>query len=121
MKWSNESTGMKALRPFAESQLRNSKNKIRVWSDHYSAWGFFCDQISMFDEFLVWCSIKPGDRILLDPFRHQEEIFTVVKIWRDEEVREVPLWVFRLLGSNSKIFDIKIKEKELFAEAAKLI
>lgn len=120
MNLASESTGMSVLRPIANSQLLITKNKDRVWSDHYFAWGFFCNEISMSEEFLIWCSIDLGDRILLN---HQglDEIFTVVNIKRDEEVREAPLWIYQLLGTNLKTFDVKVKEKELFIEASKLI
>lgn len=111
---------MNILRPLANLQLQIAKNKDRVWSDHYFAWGFFCNEASMFDEFLVWCSIIPGDRLLLNYYGN-DEIFTVVNIKRDQELRESPLLVYQLLGSNFKMFDIKVKEKELFAEASKLI
>lgn len=117
----SESAGMNVLRPLAASKLKNSYDKNRIWSTHYECWGFFDDDITMLDEFLLWCSIKPGDRILLDSFQQNKEIFTVVKIWKDQEIREAPLWIFRLLGPHSKIFDVKIKEKELFVEASKLI
>ena len=117
----SESSGMSLLQSLAAAKLKDSYDKTRIWSDHYNSWGFFSIDITMLDEFLLWCSIKPGDRILLDPTQQNKEIFTVVKIWKDQEVREIPLWTFRLLGPQSKIFDVKVKEKELFVEASKLI
>jgi hypothetical protein len=49
------------------------------------------------------------------------KLFSIVKIWKDEKVQEYPLCIFRFLGSDLKILDIKVKEKELFIEAMKLI
>lgn len=113
----SESHGMSLLKEMAASQLKTSKN--RVWSEEYAAWGFFADDITMFDEFLLWCSISPGDRITLDAPKSVKDFFVVVDIKRDIEIKESPIWVFKLLGPETGILDVKVKEKELFLEAAK--
>jgi hypothetical protein len=117
-----ESTGMSVLFSVAQQELKKESNKKRVWSDVYESWGFFSKDITMFDEFLLWCSINPGDRITLDdPQVSIKNIYTVVGIQRDDEVKESPIWIFKLLGSNCDLLDIKVKEKELFLEARKYI
>lgn len=118
-RYTAESTGMKVLRPMAAACLNNPSCKNKVWSDAYESWGFFGEDATMFDEFVLWCSIRPGDRITLDPPKLIKEFFTVVDIKRDIEVRESPIWIFKLLGPNSSFLDVKVKEKELFAEAMK--
>jgi hypothetical protein len=112
-----ESYGMSALRPMAEMQLKNPTHKSRVWSDLYEAWGFFNKEITNSDEFLLWCSISPGDRITLDRPDQIKDFFTVIGIWRDEEEKESSTWVFRLMGSNYSLLDIKVKEKQMFIGA----
>ena len=121
MRWSSEKLGMAALQPIANSKFHTSYDKKRIWSESFESWGFFCDDVGTLDEFLLWCLIKPGDRIFWETHPKSKEIFTIVKIWKDEKVQEYPLWTFRFLGSDLKILDVKVKEKELFIEAMKLI
>jgi len=116
-----ESQGMPLLKQIASSQLKISSNKHRVWSEDYNSWGFFSSNITMFDEFLLWCNINRGDRITLDPPGSIKDFYLVVEITRDEEIRESPIWVFKLLSSNAKILNINVKEKTLFLEAAKYL
>lgn len=119
-RYTAESTGMAVLKPIVAEQMRkNPTRKKRVWSDEYESWGFFEGDATMLDELLLWCSISPGDRITLDHPGLIKNFFTVVDIKRDTEVRESPLWIFKLLGPNSSFLDVKVKEKELFAEAMK--
>lgn len=114
-----ETTGFSVLRPIAESKLKNEADKQKVWSDFYEAWGLFSLNATMYDEFLLWCSIKVGDRITLDPPEAIKNFYVVVDIERDQEIRESPMLIFKLLGPNCSILDIKVKEKSLFQEAIK--
>lgn len=112
---------MSVLRPLAAAQLKNSSHKNRVWSDDYESWGFFGERVTNFDEFLLWCSVSPGDRLTLDPSNNIKDFFTVVGVWQDKEEKEVPVWIFRLMGSNYNFLDVKVKEKNLFTEAIKYL
>lgn len=117
-----ESTGISVLRSIAKQQLKKESNKKRIWSDFYESWGFFSEDVTMLDEFLLWCSINVGDRITLDDTRLTiKNIYTVVNIERDDQIKESPIMVFKLLGINCKLFEIKIKEKPLFQEAIKYV
>ena len=108
---------MAALRPIAADQLKNVDQKNRIWSDKLNAWGFFHDEITMKDEFLLWCSIEPGDMITLN----LKDIYTVVGVWRDDVVKEKPIWIYRMMGQSGRTVDINVVERELFSEALKYI
>lgn len=113
----NESFGMSVLRPIANDQLIMREQKDRIWSDDHGAWGFFVEDITMKDEFLLWCSVTPGDRITLNT----KDFYTIVGVWRDISIREAPTWIYRLMGQNGRTVDVNVKEKELFLEASKYI
>jgi hypothetical protein len=115
--WINEASGMSVLRPIAENQLKEKNQKTRIWSDDLGAWGFFIEDITMKDEFLLWCSVSPGDRITLNC----KDVYTVVGVWRDEAIKEKPAWIYRMMGRNGRTVDVNVKEKELFLEASKYI
>lgn len=114
-----ETAGFSALKPIAAAKLKNEADKQKVWSDFYESWGFFNPNATMYDEFLLWCSIKAGDRITLDPPEVIKNFYVVVNIERDQEIRESPTLIFKLLGQNCSMLDVKVKEKSLFQEAIK--
>ena len=113
----NETSGMSVLRPIAENQLKENNQKARIWSEDLDAWGFFIEDITMKDEFLLWCSVTPGDRITLN----RKDIYTIVGVWRDEKIKDIPSWIYRMMGQNGRTVDVNVKEKELFSEALRYI
>ncbi len=125
-RWSLESTGMDVLRPIAIEQLRKDPSKKkRVWSDELEAWGFFVYENEITyqrDMFLLWCSIAPGDRLILNlnPTEGKElQISTVVGVWRADDV-DKPSWAFRLIDQFGRLVRIDVDENELFRQAFNL-
>lgn len=119
-RWTSELIGMPLLKSIASEQLeKNPSKKDRIWSSEFESWGFFDSNITMFDEFLLWSLISPGDRITLDPPDQVFNFFIVVDIKRDDSIKESPIWIFKLLGQNPRFLEIKVKEKQLFFEAVK--
>jgi len=116
-RYTAESTGMDVMRPIAAQQLRDPQNKARVWSNNIEAWGWFSsDGPTEIDEFLVWCSISPGDRILISISNLKSEVCVVVGVWKEEYS-----WIFRLINQTGRIVDISIQEQCLFKSAWKFI
>ena len=62
-RWTAESTGMAVLRPIAKEHLKKHNVKSRVWSDELGSWGLFSKDANDLDEFIIWCSLEPGDRL----------------------------------------------------------
>lgn len=117
-KYTAELTGIDVLRITAAQKLKNDQViKKRIWSDFYEAWGFFDSSITECDEFLLWCSIKEGDRIILGDSSDIKNFYIVVNIERDQKIRESPLLIFKLFSNDTSIIDVKIKEKKLFQQA----
>ncbi len=117
---------MDVLRPIAIEQLRKDPSKKkRVWSDELEAWGFFVYENEITyqrDMFLLWCSIAPGDRLILNlnPTEGKElQISTVVGVWRADDV-DKPSWAFRLIDQFGRLVRIDVDENELFRQAFNL-
>jgi len=115
-RWTAESTGMSVLRPIALKQLKDPEKKSRIWSSELEAWGFFSKEgPSKRDAFLLWCSISPGDRIMLDFFGHHD-VHTVIGIWQKKSIG-ASRWTFKMINSAGAVNDFDVEEGELFRQA----
>lgn len=115
-RWTAESTGMDVLRPIACNLLKNKVMKDRVWSDSLYAWGFFADSPTQIDEFIVWCSVTPGDRIRLD----HGDVCTVIGVWK-EKSKNAPLWSIKMINQEGRIVSVEVAEHDLFHSARHFI
>ena len=116
VRWTSESTGMSVLRPIASEQLKDSFRKSRIWSTELEAWGFFgSDGGNERDAFLLWCSVSPGDRILLN-LSGVLEVHTVVGIWKENSVG-VSRWTFKMINPSGVLSDVEVEEQDLFKQA----
>lgn len=106
---------MAALRPIAGQHLLDEKKKKRVWSEELLAWGAFSSDPSDFDEFLIWCSVSPGDRIQVQD-ENEKMIHTVVKISREMSDNK-HVWSFKLINPYGSVSTLKISESDIFRKA----
>ena len=120
---SKERTGMEVLRSIASDTLKDQKLKSRVWSDHLFSWGFFAGEESTEDdEFFIWCSIQPGDRIFLLNDNAEKAILTVISVNRStSSVDKQTIWVMRCADNNLRTSDFSVKESDLFRLSRKFI
>lgn len=124
--WEHESTGMEVLRPIAMQQLKDYKKKARIWSDSQEAWGFFANDVSEDDAFLLWCSISPGDRLIFCTLNKEVDStavhnnYTVIGVWKKVLLNQ-PTWIIKVIGYTGQTINIEIEEQKLFRIATKYI
>ena len=122
-RYTAESTGMDVLRPIAAQQLkRNPEKKKRVWSEDLEAWGFFAeDEVTKNDVFLLWCSVTPGDRLVLKLDEENEpQVSTIVGIWKEPNTQEAT-WTYRLIDQLGRLAKIDVNEKNQLNHNNKII
>jgi len=111
---------MKVLRPIAQERLKKSPDKKkRIWSDSLEAWGFFAaGGVTDDDEFLLWCSVSPGDRLAIR-FENEasSKISTVVGIWREVGYDGNAQWVYRLFDESGRLLHVNVDERKFFQQA----
>lgn len=106
---------MAVLRPIAKERLACPERLARVWCPKRESWGFYSEDVSEEDAFLLWCSIVPGDMMLFI-----DEQCLVVFASR-EVSKNVMVWRYKLLASAGNTFDVEVEERELFRVAKRYL
>lgn len=123
-KWTNESSGLEVMRRLALEKVRDEKVKNRIWCPVTESWGFFHsdekDQMTDMDEFLIWCSIKQGDRMLVYDENLGKTYAVVLRIWK-ERVKDTSYVKLSLVDHRCVPFEMWKEESKLFAIAWKLL
>lgn len=123
-KWTSESSGLEVMRRLASEKLRDGGVKDRIWCPDTEAWGFFHDKekshVTEMDEFLIWCSIKQGDRILVYDESAGKTYAVVLRVWK-ERVKDVSYVKISMVDHRCVPFEMWKEESKLFAMAWKLL
>lgn len=117
-RYTKESTGMEVLRPIAAKQLKDPSVKKRIWSEELEAWGFFAnEEVTQYDTFLLWCSVTPGDRLVLKLDEEKTpQVSTIVGIWKESDSIKSS-WIYRLIDQSGRLIRISVDENQLFRQA----
>jgi len=120
-RYTAESSGMDVLRPLAAEELqKNSFKKKRIWSEELEAWGFFVEEVTQHDMFLLWCSVSPGDRLVFKLDKEKApQMSTVVGVWKESDAHK-SAWIYRLIDQTGRLVKISVDENDLFRQALKL-
>lgn len=123
-RWTSESSGLNVMQRLASEKIKDPQVRNRIWCPTTESWGFFHDDekepMTEIDEFLIWCSIKQGDRMQVYDENLGKTYAVILRVW-EERVEEISYVKLSLVDYRCVPFEMWREESKLFAIAWKLL